>query len=95
MLILNIYLGNTKMRSALALLIRMVWNGLFVNKGLIWLWSPKAVWEKLKVMLSMFYFYLSVRHELRNKSWLLRCLKVFDSLREFLKGHTQVGSVFQ
>lgn len=41
MLILNLYLGNTKMKSALALLIRMVWNGLFMNKVLGLVVEPK------------------------------------------------------
>ena len=41
MLILKLYLGNTKMKSAFALLIRMVWNGLFVNKVLDLVVEPK------------------------------------------------------
>lgn len=46
MLILN--LGNTKIKSVLALLIRMVWNGLFVNKVLDLVMEPKSNLGKIQ-----------------------------------------------
>lgn len=94
MLILNLYLGNTEMKCALAVLIRMVWNGF---KMLDLVVEPKTNLGQVQsnfviLLLVSVVFLFAVKH---LNSRLLRCLKIFNVLREFLKTHTQVGFVFQ
>lgn len=75
MLIQNLHLSSTKIKSALALLIRMMWDGLFVNEVLDLTVGPKSNLGRVQSNVNVIFSFIS-KACARGRSWLLRCLKV-------------------